>query len=930
MGRTISRWVPLVALAACLLPAQRAGADGADWPMLAHDAGRSGATPVELRPPFARKWYRAFPDEGLMAGVQPIVAGGRVYVGTLKGVMHAVDAETGRDVWTFQAGGPILHACAAADGKVFFGSADGKVYAVHAADGSPAWTVATGSAVWNAPAVFENVVYVASRDGSLYAIEANTGKVRWTTPTPDRLVNSPAIDAKNRHVVVGCEDMHVYAFDLATGKQLWSSPKLPGASFLGYHPVIAPDGSALITTLPAVGGDAIQQMLLDMTKEVFGDFASWRHKKEENDRLRESNFALMEKPDTYPKQIEYLRKRLSDQPACQSFFVLDGQTGKQKFVTPVVYAESMNGPGAPAVVTPDGKVIVKYSALLRSRYEHYSPFLNVGYLDTETGFITPVMDQSRTYGWNDSLLLVHDEQSQLSVGGRVLFNTHQDNVNAMDLDTLKGYPLPFANNVHEPKPGEAVGIWAQHLSGKPISQGYEWFARGTAVYGGGSAIDVPVSIAGDSFYYLPTHELNAGAVVIAYRMQKDGDASKRGPEPKEKLTDEQWAKVRDELKWDWDTLEMPRLNVTLNGLPPMPGTRRQPLTNEAKAAVAKIIDEELDRLIVGATLVSPSANRANDARATQVSPLPETRRELHRTVDELISTEWRPLLFPAAKAPSEAYHFFVDPSQTLYTLALAYPHLDEPLRKKVRDYVAKLPNRKTYDPHAGQVRSAYDPAPESLVRVTDDLTRSDTARLYPLWLWAHATGDWTRIKAEWNGLRARINPKPEKDEPDLGNARLAGLIAACRIAKELNDQPALADLLPRTRAALRDRLTYELAHPRGGLITKAGNRTIVGRWRFLTPDLARLLAAHAGDIHRNLMSVYVDHHRPTWWLAWNVEPMWRNEAPLSLPTMSMEVFAARAMILGEKADALARYVDRPWCKGDEFYIQKLALVLDAM
>jgi hypothetical protein len=65
----------------------------------------------------------------------------------------------------------------------------------------------------------------------------------------------------------------------------------------------------------------------------------------------------------------------------------------------------MNGTGAPAVIAPDGRVVVKFQALLRSRYEHYSPFLNVGYLDTTTGDITPIMDQSREYGWFDSLLL---------------------------------------------------------------------------------------------------------------------------------------------------------------------------------------------------------------------------------------------------------------------------------------------------------------------------------------------------------------------------------------------------------------------------------------------------------------------------------------------------------------------------------------------
>ena len=42
---------------------------------------------------------------------------------------------------------------------------------------------------------------------------------------------------------VACEDMHVYAFDLAQGRRVWQSSKLPGVSFRGYHPVVAPDGS---------------------------------------------------------------------------------------------------------------------------------------------------------------------------------------------------------------------------------------------------------------------------------------------------------------------------------------------------------------------------------------------------------------------------------------------------------------------------------------------------------------------------------------------------------------------------------------------------------------------------------------------------------------------------------------------------------------
>src|SRR5437667_9042278 len=113
-----------------------------DWPMLAHDITRSGATAAEIRPPFERQWYRLFPDEGLMAGVQPVIADGKVFIGTLHGILHAIDAETGKDLWTFRAAGPILHAAAVVDGKVFFGAADGRLYAINATTGLRQWQVA--------------------------------------------------------------------------------------------------------------------------------------------------------------------------------------------------------------------------------------------------------------------------------------------------------------------------------------------------------------------------------------------------------------------------------------------------------------------------------------------------------------------------------------------------------------------------------------------------------------------------------------------------------------------------------------------------------------------------------------------------------------------------------------------------------------------
>jgi len=702
----------------------------------------------------------------------------------------------------------------------------------------------------------------------------------------------------------------------------WVSDKLPGVSFRGYHPVIAPDGSVMITVMPAAGGDAIQQVLLDMVKEVFGDFASWRHKKDENARLREENFRLMEKPETYAKQLDYLRKRLTAEPGFQTFFVIDPETGRSRFVAPIVASESMNGPGAPPLVTPEGRVIIKYQVLLRCRYEHYSPFLNVGYLDTTTGHITPIMDQTRTYGWHDSLLLIHDEQSQLSMAGRMLLNTHQDNVNALDLDSLKGFPEPFAFNIHEPGRGEALTIALETMRGRELPAGHEWLMRGTAVYGGGSVLDVPVAIAGDSFYYLPTHELNSGCALIAYQMKAGAVAPKKAPLKASQPSDQEWKKIQ-ELSWDWDSLATPRLKNLPESLPePVPGTTAAPLTTNAETQGARITDAELDEFIWKPSI---DPTRSVGSRSVDADLLTT----LKRAVTERVAETWSPWVTPAGKAPQEARRFFNDPSQTVYTLLLARPFLDPNLQRVTDRFLAGLVENlpRTFNPTNGRSRVVYD-APIQRLSIAEDPVWDDLARLYPLWLWSQTPAGKGFTTANWQEFRSRLQVAPPKSDDDCGNARLAGLIAYCRMARVMKDASALDNGVAATRQAMRKRIIYELAHPRGGVIRSLprGGAGFV-RWRYLTPDVASLLARYSKSITAGLMTNYVDHQRPGWWIAWNVEQLMRNEVPFQLPSTPMEIFNARALVLGEPPTSLQKYIDQPWCQADEYFIQKLALTL---
>lgn len=891
-----------------------------DWPMLGHDAARSGGTLEEIKPPFARKWYRLFPEEGIQTGVQPVIAEGTVFLGTLGGVLHAIDSETGKDAWQYPAGAPILHAAAANNGRVFFGTADGSVHAVHCRNGKGLWRRATGAAVWNAPAVHGGMVFIGSRDGRLYALDEETGRIRWSADLGAPILNSPGIDAQSGRVCVGSEAMRVHAFRLRDGQPIWTSEPLPGSSMRGYHPVIAPDGSVMVTTAPVISYDRFQELLLEMVRSVFGDFASWRHNQADNDRLRAENFRQMENPATYPAQIEFLRQRLAAESQFQTFFVLDGESGRQRFVAPIVASESMNGPGAPPLVTRDGRIIVKYQVLLRSRYEHYSPFLNVGYLDTRTGHIEPIMDQTRTYGWHDSLLLVHDEQCQLSFAGGVLINTHQDNVNALDLRTLKGFTQPWALNIHEPAPGEALSIRAGAWRGKALPPGAEWLIRGTAVYGGGSVIDVPVAIANGTFYYLPSHELNSGCALIAYRSTPEGADPKRVRMPDPRLTPDEWEQVQA-MPWDWDTLSTPRLTNLLASLPaPVPGTTAAPLSDAARTGVAPITDGQLDEQIW-----SP----AFDPASVQPRQVGNWQVKLQAAVDELIKTRWRPFVTPASKAPEHAYRFFTDPAETLYTLMLARPLLAADRQTAVDDYVSTLlrEGRRSYPPGEGTPRESYRVA-SGMMRVVDEPPLDELGRLYPLWLWSRTPAGARFIEGQWKELRRRSQAAAAKNAYDCGNARVAGLIACCRLAKSVGDLAALDETLPLARQAMRERLTYELAHTRGGVIGQMPTgRSAFVRWRHLTPDVARLLGKYAGPVQQQLMAHYVDRLRPAWWMAWNAEQLMRNEAPCQLPDTPMEIFAAKALILRELPATLSGFVDLPWCKGDEYYIRKLALGL---
>jgi len=112
------------------LPSTACGHQSAtDWPTFRHDAMRSGraTSPIPAAPKQAWKIELG----GKVSA--PVVAGGRVFVASAdKHQVVAVDAASGKRVWSYTAGGPVDCPPTASHGRVLFGCRSGCVYSTRA------------------------------------------------------------------------------------------------------------------------------------------------------------------------------------------------------------------------------------------------------------------------------------------------------------------------------------------------------------------------------------------------------------------------------------------------------------------------------------------------------------------------------------------------------------------------------------------------------------------------------------------------------------------------------------------------------------------------------------------------------------------------------------------------------------------------------
>lgn len=183
---------------------------------------------------------------------RPAILEGVVYASSDDGVLHALDISTGAEKWQasigsahVRTGGPYDTGSAydyrqssptVADGVIYVGSGTGELFAIEAASGKQLWSFQAPSRIRSAAAVAEGMVYIGDSNGQLHALDAKTGAEIWNQPGCD--VPSPAVAGGS--VFCGGRGTHeVHARDAATGELKWKFPI--GYSWVDSSPVIVED-----------------------------------------------------------------------------------------------------------------------------------------------------------------------------------------------------------------------------------------------------------------------------------------------------------------------------------------------------------------------------------------------------------------------------------------------------------------------------------------------------------------------------------------------------------------------------------------------------------------------------------------------------------------------------------------------------------------
>ena len=389
--------------------------------------------------------------------VQVVVGNNMVFLSTARG-LYAFDADTGADKWVYATELPLGHSptyhvtnFSAAPKRLYVGGLDHKIHAVNADTGEGIWTYEAkadgiGGGFETNPLVLDigSSVYIfaGNRDGYMYAIKDNGGNASeyWKFKTEGPVLFSAAASKDNSKIYFASNDSYAYALNSASGALIWKSDKLPGQGFSAWWPVVYTDPNTQKEYVLLPGShnyrdglipetDGSQKNLENLDREVwqginkYGDSAGTCPSGTYIGVLSNGVINTSTKNSCMAYSIS---SYFSSKPHRRSLFVLDAGSGKEADFTgdgkadyaPFLWMGSQSGNRYPSLILPDNKVYQTAGKKYRS--------LDVGTTINAGGMLSWVPG-SNEVGLPESSEYIVDEPIYAAAGGNIIYYWwHQD------------------------------------------------------------------------------------------------------------------------------------------------------------------------------------------------------------------------------------------------------------------------------------------------------------------------------------------------------------------------------------------------------------------------------------------------------------------------------------------------------------------------
>lgn len=899
------------------------------WAMLAANPQRTSWTPEEVRGDLRVEWYHPI-EPYIPYKVQPIAANGNLYISTSRG-LYTFRASDGALLWVHATNLPLGHSptVATINGSsiVFAPSYDHTIHAINALTGQPAagyTPFVAGAGFETNPLVINdsfvaNTLFAGNRDGSMYALDAVTGALKWKYQTGGPIQFSAAYDKGKLYFA--SNDSRAYALDATNGSLVWKSKKFTGAGFQSFWPVVYTEKSSLQTFVIFTGSENYRY-----SEQLGTDPNSWPHLHglDQNHLFscwpsscppnaniiwpqgKETGTNTYWGHDANTIDVSAITNYFEALPHRRTTFILDAATGNEFTFDANGNGKAEYTPFTWSGITSNGN---KYPAVING-------IDNVFYQDTiyaQNNWIS--RGDIVGWKWGSSMTssvateIGHavDEPMAFSSGGRLVYWN-------LCCDREAG---AFDVTIARDQPNRRWDYWVYNLLTK--APNYQ------SMYNDGNPV----------LYTNP----NGWQVYSGKNQSKNGVYGKHGT------------------------------------------TQSPPIPYQGKVYVLK-----------GNALVALRPGAANPAQLPLATIVPgqDNSNLLTRTEVSLrLESEIQKILAAGHLRPGyhssgfldlygngkfvndqefgEIFDYFQNPSDTVYSLLLAYPHLSPATQAQVKTYL-----QANYGPGApydftrivhigwgnGAAREAFSIPPENFAifgapyqSPSQPSTQPRCGRcgywqsfppfsFYAAWKYAQIVGnnDSNAARLIFNAMANKIEAPPAdtflQRKPYFSNLYLAGYLGYLRL-KQLAGLGGDATvqgyydhvLSLRINSFSKDTPYWNTDSNQFGLPGLDYNRALsVSRnFMFLTPEVADQMNQHLKPQVQSALDEY-GYVAPYWFVAKYDNAV--GEATLQHLYDSPSLFQARAWALKQPFSELVRWLDVPaFSRGDLFYIQNLAAAL---